>query len=58
MTREGAHPVYKKVEGKFLLQKEPGKALAETDGTGKSMTRLSPSMPGYLRPMKRALGLC
>lgn len=44
MAIEGAHLVYEKMEGKSLLQKELGKALAKTDATGKSMTQHSLSM--------------
>lgn len=58
MAIEGAHLVYENVEGKSLLQKKPGKALAKTDATGKSMTQRSPSMSDSLRLMGRALRSC
>lgn len=58
MVTEGAHLVYEKVEGKSLLQKKLGKALAKTDATGKSMTQRSPSMSDSVCLMERALGPC
>lgn len=58
MIIEGAHLVYGKAEGKSQLQKKLSKALAKTDATGKSVTQLSRSMSGNLRPMERTLGSC
>lgn len=52
---ERAHLICENVEGKSLLQKKPGKALA---AIGKSMTQHGPSMSDSLCLLGRALRPC